>query len=149
MNDAPAERVVLRPVASVLAAAIASTSTFALPAMFAIPLLGQRQNDLAWVILGVACAGVFATTTVRVRCVVSAAGIEVVNLWRTRFVPWASVDRVELAQGWLGGAFFLSSFCPLRIRTIGGDKVIVQASLAEPDKVTEAIEPYLAATAWG
>lgn len=121
--------VVLRPWLSLLVVATSSAAAFVLTAGFALIPLGLNQNADAWAALGALTALVFLVAIVRVRCVLTSEALEVVNLWRTYSIPWGAVLRTESADAWVGAAFFLSIFSPLRIRTTDGRKIIVQASL--------------------
>jgi len=121
--------------------ATSSAAAFFIPAAFALVPIGLSQNAYAIGLVAVMACVVFVAALLRVRCVIASEGIEVVNLWRTYFVPWRAILRTEEAQGWLGGAFFLSSFEPLRIRTVDGRKVIVQASMLDDKRlIASAIE---------
>jgi hypothetical protein len=135
-----AERFVLRPWPALFVAAVSSAVAILLPTSILLALVGLNRNPFAWSALGALTFLVFVVSVVRVRCVISSEGVQVVNLWRTHDVPWTTFRRTELAEGWLGAAFFLSLFSPIRIRTTDGRKVIVQASLADDGQVATAIE---------
>jgi hypothetical protein len=122
-----------------MCAATASTSAFCLPAMVAMAAVGLNQNLTAWLIGGVITALVFLASVLRIRLEVSEAGLRVVNLWKSYAVPWGDVSHVDSAWAWLGGAFILSPFNALRIRTKDGRKIVVQASLGNPGKVAELV----------
>jgi len=134
------QRVVLRPWLSVFVAATSSAFAFFFLACIALIPLGINRNAYAWSVVGAVTALILVVSVVRVRCVVTSEGIEVVNLWRSYWVPWKAVLRIESAEGWIGAAFFLSVCSPLRIITSDGRKITVQASLVNADHVARVIE---------
>lgn len=133
------QRVVIRPTASIIVAALSSSVAFFLTAAIGMGLLGLNTNAVAWSLLGLGTFAIFAVSLARIRCVISNEGVEIGNLWRTHVVPWRMFDRIEVAEAWLGGAFFLSLFSPIRVVATDGRRIIVQASLVNADEVSQAI----------
>jgi hypothetical protein len=136
-RSASTERRKLRPVQSVLLAAGASGLAVGLAAAVTVAVLDLTDSVLYRIGVPACALAVFTFGIFRVAVEADEQGLVVTNIWRTHRLSWATVQEINFAgMFWPSAAALFYVFTPLRVRTVDGRSVYIQASIYDVERVT-------------
>jgi hypothetical protein len=106
-------------------------------------LVGADENRaLFWALVGAAVAVACIRAACRVRVEVTDTEITIVNFVGKATIPWSSVTEIDVVRSWLSPTALVTSSAAVRVTTLTGDRVVIDASTLEVPQMLRVLERF-------